>query len=42
MMMDVYRRQAGELPERFIDLHFSDLMNDPESFTGLSTIRQDL
>ena len=30
MMMDVYhRRQAGELPERFIDLHFSDLMNDP-------------
>lgn len=30
MMMDVYRRrQAGELPERFIDLHFSDLMSDP-------------
>lgn len=30
MMMDVYRRrQAGELPERFIDLHFSDLMRDP-------------
>jgi hypothetical protein len=30
MMMDVYRRrEAGELPERFIDLHFSDLMSDP-------------
>ncbi len=30
MMMDVYRRrQAGELPQRFIDLHFSDLMRDP-------------
>ncbi len=30
MMMDVHRRrQAGELPERFIDLHFSDLMEDP-------------
>lgn len=30
MMMDVYRRrQAGELPERFIDLHFSALMADP-------------
>ena len=30
MMMDVYRRrQAGELPERFIDLHFSDLMSEP-------------
>ena len=30
MMMDVYRRrQAGDLPDRFIDLHFSDLMSDP-------------
>ena len=30
MMMDVYRRrQAGELPEQFIDLHFGDLMSDP-------------
>ena len=30
MMLDVHRRrEAGELPERFIDLHFSDLMEDP-------------
>lgn len=30
MMMDVYRRrQAGELPDRFIDLHFNDLMKNP-------------
>lgn len=30
MMMDIHRRRlAGELPERFIDLHFSDLMSDP-------------
>jgi len=30
MMLDVHRRrEAGELPERFIDLHFSDLMQDP-------------
>lgn len=29
-MLDVHRRrEAGELPERFIDLHFSDLMEDP-------------
>jgi hypothetical protein len=32
MMMDVYRRrQAGELPDRFVDLHFSDLMQEPIS-----------
>ena len=30
MMMDVHRRrEAGELPKRFIDLHFSALMQDP-------------
>lgn len=30
MMMDVHRRrEAGELPPRFIDLHFSELMADP-------------
>ena len=30
MMMDVFRRrEAGELPQRFVDLHFSDLMTDP-------------
>lgn len=30
MMMDVFRRrEAGELPQRFVDLHFSDLMADP-------------
>lgn len=30
MMLDVHRRrQNGELPDRFVDLHFSDLMDKP-------------
>ena len=29
------RRDAGELPDRFVDLHFKDLMNEP-----VETIRQ--
>ncbi len=39
LMMEVYRRrQAGELPDRFIDLHFSELMRDP--VTALESLYQ--